>query len=87
LVVWKEFENDLIIVLDEAPFFQVSAVMDLAICDNLAFVTLTSYSPEMHPVEECWRQLQAALSNRFSDSLDDLTAATDTSLDQILFVI
>jgi len=71
------------VVLDRAPYFQASADTDLAARDDLAFVTLSSYSPELNPVEECWRQLQAALSNRFFDSLDELTTAIDTALDQL----
>ena len=66
-----------------APYFQVSAVTDLAARDDLAFVTLLAYSPELNPVEECWRQLQNALSKRFFDSLNDLTAAIDVALDQL----
>jgi transposase len=46
-------------------------------------VTLPAYSPELNPVEECWRQLQDALSNRFFDSLEQLTTAIDTALDQL----
>jgi transposase len=61
----------LLVVLDGAPYFQASAV------------TLPSYSPELNPVEECWRQLQTALSNRFFDSLDELTTAIDTALQQL----
>jgi len=79
----KELEDDLIVVLDGAPYFQASVVTDLAARDDLAFVTLPAYSPELNPVEECWRQLQDALSNRFFDSLDELTAAIDTALDQL----
>jgi len=73
----------LIVVLDGAPYFQASAVTDLAARDDLAFVTLSSYSPELNPVEECRRQLQAALSNRFFDSLDELTTAIDLTLGQL----
>ncbi|ELY56015.1 transposase [Natronococcus amylolyticus DSM 10524] len=36
----KEFEDDLLIVLDGAPYFQAPAVTDLAARDDLAFVTL-----------------------------------------------
>jgi transposase len=68
----EEFEDDLIVVLDGASYFQASVV------------TLPSYSPELNPVEECWRQLQDGLSNRFFDSLDELTAVIDTALDQLL---
>jgi len=77
----KEFEDDLIVVLDDAPYFQASAVTNLAARDDLAFVTLPLYSPELNPVEECWRHIQAALSNRFFDSLNELTRAIDTALD------
>ncbi|GAA0303028.1 hypothetical protein GCM10009066_16350 [Halarchaeum salinum] len=82
LALCEEFEEELLVVLDGAPYFQ-AAVTDLADRDGLDFVTLPSYSPELNPVEECWRQLQAALSNRFFDSLDELTTAIDTALDQI----
>jgi transposase len=70
-------------VLDGAPYFQASAVTDPVAHDDLAFVTFPSYSPELNPVEECWRQLQDALSNRFFDSLDELTATSDTAFDQL----
>ncbi|WP_152024107.1 IS630 family transposase [Natronomonas moolapensis] len=83
LALCKEFEDDLIVVLDGAPYFQASAVTDLAARDDLTFVTLPSYSPELNPVEECWRQVQKALSNRFFDSLDELTTAIDTALDKL----
>jgi len=83
LALCKEFEKDLIVVLDGASYFQAAAVTDLADRDDLGFVTLPSYSPDLNPVEECWRQLQASLSNRFFESLDELTTAIDTALDQI----
>ncbi|WP_254525940.1 IS630 family transposase [Natrinema caseinilyticum] len=83
LALCKEFEENLVVVLDGAPYFQASAVTDLAARDDLAFVTLPAYSPELNPVEECWRQLQSALSNRFFDSLSELTTAIDTALDQL----
>ena len=70
-------------MLDGAAYFQASAVMDLGARDDLAFVTLPAYSPELNPVEECWRQLQSALSNRFFDSLAELTTAIDIALDQL----
>ncbi len=82
LALYEEFEEDLLIVLDGASYFQ-SAVKDLTGRDGLDFVTLPSYSPELNPVEECWRQLQASLSNCFFDSLDELTTAIDTALDQL----
>jgi len=50
--VIKKIKYDLIVVLDEAPYFQAAAVTDLAARDGFAFVALPSYSPELNPVEE-----------------------------------
>nr|WP_191452955.1 IS630 family transposase [Halogeometricum sp. CBA1124] len=83
LALCKEYEDDLIVVLDGAPYFQASVVTGRQVRDDLVFVTLPSYSPELNPVERCWRQLQKALSNRFFDSLDELTTAIDTALDKL----
>lgn len=70
-------------MLDGALYFQGAAVMGREIRDDLAFVTVPAYSPELDPSEECWRQLQAGLSNWFFESLTELTAAIDTALDQL----
>ena len=69
-------------MLNGAPYFQASDVTDLAAREDLAFVTLPTFSPELNPVEECWRQLQTALSNQFFESLAELTTAIDNVLDQ-----
>ncbi|ELY96127.1 transposase [Natrialba chahannaoensis JCM 10990] len=55
LALCKEFEDELIIVLDGAPYFQASAVTDLAARDDLALVRFPAYSPDLNPAEECWR--------------------------------
>lgn len=70
-------------VLNGTPYLQALAVTDLTARDDLTFVTLPAYSPELNPIEECWRQLQTALSNRFFDSLSELTTVIDTALDQL----
>lgn len=46
-------ENNLTVVLDKAPYFQASVIMDLVARDDLVFVTLPAYSPDLNPVEEC----------------------------------
>jgi transposase len=83
LSLCEEFQEDLFAVLDGAPYFRASVVTDLAARDHLAFARFSAYSPKLNPVEECWRQLQDALSNRFFDSLDELTATSDTVFDQL----
>jgi hypothetical protein len=49
LALCEEFEDDLIVVLDGAPYFQASAVTDLAACDDLAFVTLREIEEKAPP--------------------------------------
>jgi transposase len=83
LALCDEFQGDLIVVLDGAPYFRASAVTDLVDRDDLALVRFPTYSPELNPVEECWRQLKQALNNRFFDSLDELTSAIDQALDRL----
>lgn len=83
LALCEEFQEDLIVVLDGAPYFRASSVTDLAARDDLALVRLPAYSPELNPVEECWRQLKDALGNRFFDSLKELNTAIDTALDRL----
>ena len=56
LALCEKFQGDLIVVLDGAPYFQASAVTDLAARDDLALVRFPAYSPEPNPCEECWRQ-------------------------------
>jgi len=83
LALYYEFEEDLIVVLDGASYFQASAVTDLADRDGIEFVQLPAYRPDLNPVEECWRQLESALGNRYFESLNELTTTIDTTLDQL----
>jgi transposase len=83
LEIYEEFENDLIVLLNGASHFRASTVMDLAARDGLAFVRLPAYRLDLNPVEECWRQLESALGNRYFESMIDLTTTIDTALDQL----
>jgi hypothetical protein len=57
LGLYNEFQEDSIVVLNGTLYFQASAVTGRQICDDLTFVRFPSYSPELNPVKECWRQL------------------------------
>jgi transposase len=83
LALCEEFQKDLIVVLDGAPYFRASAVTDLVARDDLEFVRLPAYSPELNPVEECWRQVKRDLGTRFFGSLEELTTVIDDALDQL----
>lgn len=83
LALCEEFRDELVVVLDGASYFRASAVTELADRDDLHFLRLPSYSPELNPVEECWRQLEADLGNRYIDSLEELLTQIDQALEQI----
>jgi transposase len=83
LALCEEFQKDLIVVLDGAPYFRASPVTDLVARDDFEFVRLPAYSPELNPVEECWRQVKRDLSTRFFGSLEELTTAIEDALDQL----
>jgi len=83
LALSNEFDEDLIVVLDGAPYFRASKVTELEERDDLDFVRLPPYSPDMNPVEECWRQLKTSLKNRFFGDLDELKRAIQLGLDEI----
>lgn len=83
LALCEEFEDDLVVVLDGAPYFRASTVTDLADRDRLELVYLPPYSPDLNPVEECWRQLKDGLGNRLFDSIDTLTTRIDYLLNQL----
>jgi transposase len=81
------FEEDLIVVLNDAPYFQASAVTNLAAREDLNFVTLPSYSPELNPINQCWRQRQPALSTIFSTHLTNLRRRSARLLIKYLFQV
>ena len=82
LALCEEFQGDLMVVLDGAPYFRASAVTDLTARDDLALVRLPAYSPELNPVEE----LETAERRSWKSilwSLDERTAAIDNTPNQI----
>jgi transposase len=81
LALCEGFHEDVIVMLDGAPSARASAVTDLATRDDLESVRLPAYSPELNPVEECWRQVKRDLSTRFFGSFEELTTAIDDTLD------
>ena len=49
------FQEVLIVMLDGGPNFQALAVIDLTDSEEISFVRLPAFSPELNLVEECWR--------------------------------
>jgi transposase len=76
----EEFGEDLIVVLDNAPYFTSKKVRKFAEGGGIDLCYLPRYSPQMNPVEECWRQLNQQLKNRWFDDIDHLNRAIQKAL-------
>lgn len=62
-----------IIIMDGAGWHHANALL---IPDNIRFLFLPPYSPELNPVEQIWQYLKDKfLANRVFDSLEDITDA------------
>jgi len=78
-----EFSEKICVVLDNASYFTANAVQEFVEDTPIELCYLPRGSPELNPVEECWRRLNQALGNRLFDTLDDLRDAALTALGEI----
>ena len=78
-----EFGEHLHIVLDNATYFTSNRVADFVEETAIRVTYLPTGSPDMNPVEECWRQFKRRLGNRYFDSIEELRPAVQTALDTI----
>jgi len=78
-----EFGEKLHIVLDNAPYFASNQVKEFIEESQLKATYFPTGSPDLNPVEECWRQLKRSLGNRFFQDLDELRADAFDSLQSI----
>lgn len=78
-----EFGEKIHVLLDNAPYFTSNQVRNFVEDSQIEVTYFPRGSPDLNPVEECWRQLKLALGNRFFGSLDELRSAVTTILNQI----
>jgi transposase len=78
-----ELGEHLHIVLDNAAYFASNQVAEFIAESSLKVTYLPPGSPDMNPMEECWRQFKRRLGNRFFTSVEELRAETLTALDDI----
>jgi len=78
--VQHEFGTKLTIVLDNARYFIAKTLKKQAAADGLLLEFLPSHSPEMNPLENCWRQLRDGRANRLFRTLDDVHEYLSTTL-------
>lgn len=76
----EDVDENLIVVLDNAPYFASKKVKKFAEDGGIELCYLPRYSPQMNPVEECWRQLNLRLKNRLFEDLTQFNRAIQESL-------
>lgn len=80
----QEFGKKLAVDLDNAPYFIEKSFKKQTAADSLLFEHLPPYSPELNPLEQCWRQLQAGRATRLFRSLPELTAYLHETLPSLV---
>jgi transposase len=71
------------VVLDNATYFASNKVAEFVEDSSVKLTYLPTGSPDMNPVEECWRQFSQSLGNRFFGDLAELRAAVWPALESI----
>lgn len=78
-----EFGDHLHVVLDIAMYFASNQVAEFIDESQLKVTYLPLGSPDLNPVEECWRQFKRALGNRFFQSIDTRCIESLAALDAV----
>jgi len=67
-------------VLDNGSFHKAKK---LKIPDNIKFVFLPPYSPELNPAEKMWARFKRAFTNKLFKSLDEVSLFIDSVANEI----
>lgn len=78
-----EFGEKIHVLLDNASYFKSKQVRKFVEETEIEVTYFPRGSPDLNPVEECWRQLKRALGNRFYGSVEELRPAVNDAIDQI----
>ena len=79
-----EFGEKLAIVLDNAPYFIAKTLKKQAAGDGLLLEYLPSHSPELNPLENCWRQLRERRANRLFETVEEVHEYVSTALPRLI---
>lgn len=80
--IQHEFGKELVIVLDNAPYF-IAKTLKKQAAAGLLLEFLPPHSPEMNPLENCWRQLKEGRANRLFRTLDGVKEYLSTALPRL----
>jgi transposase InsO family protein len=78
-----KFGEKICVILDNASYFTAKKVQEFVEDTPIELCYLPRGSPELNPVEECWRRLNQELGNHLFDTLDELRDAAVAALDSI----
>jgi transposase len=78
-----KFSEYVHVILDNATYFASNKVAEFVEDSSVKVTYLPTGSPDMNPVEECWRQFSQLLGNRFFGDIDELRSAVWPALDSI----
>lgn len=78
-----EFGEKIHVLLDNASYFKSQQVQEFVDETKIEVTYFPRGSPDLNPVEECWRQFKRILGNRFYSSVEALRAAVFGALNQI----
>jgi transposase len=81
--IQTKFGEQLHIIPDNATYFTSQKVQEFIEESALKVTYLPTGSPDMNPVEECWRQVKRGLGNRFFGSIDELRPAIWAAIDSV----
>ena len=70
----EEFGKQLVIVLDNVPYFIAKYLKKQADLRGLLLEYLPPYAPEMNPLEQCWSQVNDGRANKLCRTLPELKA-------------
>lgn len=79
----EEFGEKIHVLLDNASYFKSKQVKEFVEETKIEISYFPRGSPDLNPVEECWRQFKRILGNRFFSSIEKLRTAVFGALNQI----
>jgi transposase len=81
--IQEEFSEIIHVLLDIALYFKSQQVRDFVEETQIEITYFPRGSPDLNPVEECWRQLEQVPGNRFFGSINEIRPAVTIALRQI----
>lgn len=53
---------------------------------RIKLVNFPPYSPELNPVEQCWREIKKKISNKFYNNTEEMKEELNNSIEKTIFI-